>query len=109
MKAAIKLSALLALGLCGMNAAAGDVAAGEEKAVTCAACHGAGGAAPISPQYPILAGQHADYLVQSLLQYKNGERKNMIMAGLAAGLSEQDIEDLAAYFSAQSSPLRTVD
>lgn len=89
--------------------AGGDAATGEQKAVTCVACHGAGGAAPISPQYPILAGQYADYLAASLSQYKSGERKNMIMAGLAAALTEEDIEDLAAYFSAQSSPLRTID
>ncbi len=89
--------------------AGGDAATGEQKAVTCVACHGAGGAAPISPQYPILAGQHADYLAQSLQQYQNGQRKNAIMTGLAAGLSEQDIKDLAAYFASQDSPLRTID
>lgn len=89
--------------------AGGDKAAGEEKAVTCVACHGAGGGAPISPQYPILAGQYADYLSQALQQYQNGQRKNAIMTGLAAGLSEQDIEDLAAYFASQGSPLRAID
>ena len=94
--------------LCGPAWAGGDPKAGEEKAATCAACHGAGGAAPISPQYPILAGQHEDYLAQALQQYQSGERKNMIMAGLAA-LSEQDIADLAAYFAAQGSALRTID
>ena len=88
---------------------AGDKKAGEEKAATCAACHGAGGGAPISPQYPILAGQHEDYLSQALTQYKDGQRSNMIMAGLVAALSEEDIADLAAYFASQSSALRTVD
>ncbi|MDH3590224.1 MAG: cytochrome c [Gammaproteobacteria bacterium] len=88
---------------------AGDSKAGEEKSATCAACHGAGGAVPISPQYPILAGQHEDYLAQALQQYQSGERKNMIMAGLVAALSEQDIADLAAYFAAQGSTLRTID
>ena len=88
--------------------AGGDAAAGEEKAVTCVACHGAGGAAPISPQYPVLAGQYADYLAQALQQYQNGQRKNAIMTGLAAALSEQDIEDLAAYFASQDSPLRII-
>ncbi|MDH3768364.1 MAG: c-type cytochrome, partial [Gammaproteobacteria bacterium] len=58
---------------------AGDKTAGEEKAVSCTACHGAGGGAPISPQYPILAGQHENYLSQALMQYRSGERKNMIM------------------------------
>ncbi|MBT8131376.1 MAG: cytochrome c [Gammaproteobacteria bacterium] len=88
---------------------AGDAAAGKEKAVTCVACHGEAGAAPISPQYPILAGQYEDYLSQALQQYQNGQRKNMIMTGLAAALSEQDIADLAAYFSSQSSGLRTIE
>lgn len=90
-------------------AQAGDVEAGEQKAAACVACHGAGGAAPISPQYPILAGQYADYLAQALLQYQNGARANAIMVGLAAPLSEEDIEDLAAYFASQNSPLRTLD
>ena len=89
--------------------AGGDAAAGEGKAATCAACHGAGGGAPISPQYPILAGQYADYLAQALQQYQNGQRKNAIMTGLAAALSEQDIEDLAAYFSSQESALRIIE
>lgn len=89
--------------------AGGDADAGEQKAATCVACHGAAGAAPISPQYPILAGQHADYLEHSLLQYKTGERANAIMIGMAAVLSEEDIADLAAYFASQDSPLRTLD
>ncbi|MBT8144247.1 MAG: cytochrome c [Gammaproteobacteria bacterium] len=88
---------------------AGDADAGEEKAASCVACHGAGGAAPISPQYPILAGQYADYLAQALHQYKSGERKNAIMSGLATPLSDEDIADLAAYFASQDSPLRTLD
>lgn len=89
--------------------AGGNAEAGEQKAAACAACHGQGGAAPISPQYPILAGQYADYLEQALLQYQSGARANAIMAGLAAPLSEEDIEDLAAYFASQDSPLRTLD
>lgn len=89
--------------------AGGDPDAGEQKAATCVACHGAGGAAPISPQYPILAGQYADYLAHALSQYKTGVRANAIMTGLAAALSEDDIEDLAAYFASQDSPLRTLE
>ena len=106
MRAALASIAMLAVAAPAW--AGGDAAAGESKAVTCAACHGAGGAAPISPQYPILAGQYADYLAASLRQYQTGQRKNAIMTGLAAALSEQDIDDLAAYFSSQESPLRTV-
>lgn len=90
-------------------ALAGDPQAGEAKAAACLACHGAGGGAPISPQYPILAGQHESYLSAALKQYQSGERKNLIMAGLAAALSAEDIDDLAAYFSSQSSSLSKID
>lgn len=81
--------------------AGGDAAAGEKKAETCAACHGPGGAKPTTPDYPILAGQHPDYLRQALTSYQKGKRKNAIMAGMAAPLSKQDIADLAAYFASQ--------
>jgi cytochrome c553 len=84
----------------GLANAAGDAAAGEQKAAACAACHGAGGNSTISIN-PILAGQHRSYLVQALKAYKDGTRSNPIMKGMAAGLSDQDIEDLAAYFAAQ--------
>lgn len=80
--------------------AAGDAAAGEQKAAACMACHGAGGNSTI-PSNPILAGQHRSYLVQALKSYKDGTRTNPIMRGMAAGLSDQDIDDLAAYFAAQ--------
>lgn len=81
--------------------AGGNAAAGEKKAETCAACHGAGGAKPTTPDYPMLAGQHEDYLRQALSAYKKGKRKNAIMNGMAAPLSKQDIADLAAYFASQ--------
>ncbi len=80
--------------------AAGNPAAGKEKAQACAACHGPDGNSP-SPQFPTLAGQHADYLVHALTAYQTGDRKNPIMQPMAAPLSEQDKEDLAAYFASQ--------
>lgn len=80
--------------------AAGDPARGKQKAAVCAACHGADGNSTI-PGNPVLAGQYADYLVYALQGYKSGERKNPIMAGFATGLSDQDMEDLAAWFSSQ--------
>ena len=80
--------------------AAGDAAAGEEKAATCAACHGEGGRSEI-PFNPVLAGQYADYIVRALKDYKSGDRDNAIMTPMAAALSEEDMEDLAAYFSSQ--------
>ena len=81
--------------------AGGDAAAGEKKAETCAACHGPAGAKPLTPDYPILAGQPEDYLKHTLKAYKSGKRKNAIMNGMATPLSKQDIADLAAYFSKQ--------
>jgi cytochrome c553 len=76
-----------------------------EAAATCVACHGDRGAAPIMPTYPVLAGQHADYLEVTLLAYREGTRKNAIMAGIAAGLSDRDIRNLSRYFAAQDGPL----
>ena len=81
--------------------AAGDAAAGERKAASCAACHGADGHAAV-PVYPSLAGQNEGYLVSSLQSYKNKQRDgglSAIMEMQAASLSEQDIADLAAYYA----------
>ena len=91
---------------CSVHAASGNAEAGAKKAETCKACHGEGGAKPILPEYPVLAGQQEDYLIAALNQYKSGKRKNAIMKGLAAALSPQDIRDLAAYFSKEQSNLR---
>jgi len=87
--------------------AAGDVDAGAEKAVTCQACHGVAGAKSVTPDIPLLAGQHADYLSHALKAYRSGARQQAVMATFAQQLSDQDIADLAAYFSAQESALRT--
>lgn len=78
-----------------------------EKAAICVACHGQGGAKPILPDYPILAGQHADYLEQALREYKAGTRKNPVMAAQVANLGESDLRALSKYFSEQPSPLYT--
>ena len=86
--------------LAGGFANAANPAAGKEKAKSCAAFHGPDGNSA-APDFPRLAGQHYDYLVKSLSDYKAGERKNAIMAPQAANLSKRDIEDLAAYFSQQ--------
>ena len=98
--------AVLALALAGGAQAAGNAAAGKEKAAqVCAACHGPSGAKPTAPENPILAGQHYDYLVRALKDYKSGKRDNVIMKGFAASLSQKDIEDLAAFFASQDSKL----
>ena len=87
-----------------LPAAAADV---PEKAALCAACHGEGGAKPILPEYPVLAGQYANYLAHALHEYKDGKRKNPVMTAQAAGLSDADIKALANYFEAQPGPLYT--
>lgn len=80
--------------------AGGNAEAGKAKSATCAGCHGPDGNSP-TPSFPKLAGQHEDYLFHSLSGYKNGKRKNPIMQGQVANLSDQDMKDLAAYFSKQ--------
>jgi cytochrome c553 len=102
MKTRIALAVALVALSAGNAWAGGDAAAGAKKAAeVCAACHGEGGAKPVTPDYPILAGQPQDYLEHTLKSYKSGKRKNAIMAGMAAPLSKQEIADLAAYFSKQ--------
>lgn len=86
--------------------AGGNPMSGKEKSATCVACHGDDGKGT-APEFPVLAGQYASYLEQSLKQYQTGERKNAIMMGFAAALSEQDIKDLAAYYSKLKSDLTT--
>jgi cytochrome c553 len=87
--------------------AKGNPEQGKTKAAAvCAACHGPDGNKPTAPENPVLAGQHVDYLVKTLSDYKNGKRNNAIMKGFAAQLSKQDIEDLAAWFASQPSNLR---
>ena len=81
--------------------AAGDAAKGKEKSAVCVACHGVDGNSEI-PANPRLAGQHASYLFRALQDYKSGARNNAVMAGFAGALSEEDMEDLAAYFASQS-------
>ena len=86
--------------------ARGNAEAGKNKAAqVCAACHGPEGNKPSAPDQPIIAGQHYDYLVRSLIDYKIGRRTNPIMKGFAAALSNQDIEDLSAWFASRNSPL----
>jgi cytochrome c553 len=99
-KVTIALATLAVLGA--GQAGAGDSEAGKKKAAeVCNACHGEGGGKPIMPDYPILAGQHEDYIVATLHKYKNGKRDNPIMKGIVATLNEDDIRNVAAYFSQQ--------
>ena len=100
---------VIALGIAALFAAPlarADANAGKEKAKqVCAACHGEAGDKPLQPDYPILAGQHRDYLQKSLRDYKSGLRKNPVMGPMAQPLTRDEIRDLADWFSSQSSPL----
>ena len=98
----VAASLMLAFGTA--TAASGNAADGAKKAAPCEACHGKDGNG-IAPNYPALAGQYQDYLEQVLHEYKDGQRTNAIMNGMAAPLSDQDIKDLAAHFSSLPSKL----
>jgi len=98
----------LGLGLISQAHAEGNAEAGKSKSVTCSACHGADGNS-VNPEWPNLAGQHSGYLVRQLQAFKSGERQNPLMGPQAMMLSEQDMEDLAAYFSQQVARGGTAD
>jgi len=92
----------VAAGIASGSAVAADVEAGKKKVQeVCAACHGPDGGTPTTPDYPKLAGQHPDYLAKALRDYKSGQRKNPIMAGMAAPLTTADIENISQYFASQ--------
>lgn len=95
---------------------AADLEAGKAAFIkyTCASCHGEDAKSSTSPEYPILAGQHRDYLVHALNAYKRGQagapttsnvRKNAIMGAMVTQLSPDDIENMAAWLASLSSPL----
>lgn len=98
----------LVFGLIGtVQAFDGDAEAGKAKSATCVACHGTDGNSQVD-MYPKIAGQHATYLYKQLKEFKLGMetggqqgRNNAIMFGMVAALSDQDMQDLAAYFASQ--------
>ena len=77
---------------------AGDAKKGKAKSAVCAACHGQNGLSN-NPLWPNLAGQKEAYLIKQIKAFKSGERKAPTMAPMVANLTEEDIKDLAAYFS----------
>lgn len=81
--------------------AAGDPEEGRYKAQTCLGCHGVADYANVYPSYkvPKLGGQHAEYIVSALEAYKSGQREHPTMQAQASALSEQDMQDIAAYFA----------
>jgi cytochrome c553 len=86
--------------LCAMQttASAGDAAAGQKKVVKCVVCHGKDGISK-NPAAPNLSGQVESYLVNSLMAFRAGERKNDMMSVVVKGLTDEDIANLAAYYS----------
>lgn len=101
-------AALAVMGTASSAFAAGDAAAGQAKAAACAACHGPDGNS-FNPEWPKLAGQHPDYIVKQLKDFKAGVRQNPLMSPMAAPLNDQDILDLAAFFSSQKTQLGEAD
>lgn len=79
--------------------AGGDPLAGEAQALVCAACHGQDGATGIDPSYPNLAGQNEKYLYNQLRMIQNGDRAIILMTGQLVGKSDQDLQNLAAYYA----------
>jgi cytochrome c553 len=109
MKLKIVLSLLASFVIASSAQAAGNAKAGQDKAQACFACHGVNGNAS-NPVWPKLAGQNAGYLLKQLQDFKSSkQRTDPLMAGQVASLSEQDMEDLAAFFSAQKPTIGTAD
>lgn len=101
MKHMVRAFSILALLLFAVVGHAGDTEAGKAKSVTCAACHGGAGISPVGT-WPNLAGQKEEYLVAQLTAFRDGTRENAQMAPMVSGLSDDDIANLAAYYSSLS-------
>lgn len=104
----LRLLAVLALGAAATSVAASEEAddsglSYDDKLQACAACHGENGDKPLAPDYPVLAGQYADYLEAALKAYKTGRRQHPIMSMQveALGLTDSDIAKLSAHFAAK--------
>jgi cytochrome c553 len=102
-----KVFILLSL-VCSTFVMAGDVEQGKAKSGMCVACHGADGNST-NPVWPKLAGQHEQYIARQLSLFKNGTRKATVMAGMAAGLSSEDMNNLGAYFASQKTTIGSAD
>ncbi len=89
--------AIVAFSAVGPVRAAEDIQAGKAKAAACVGCHGANGQG-VAPN-PTLAGKKEDQLAQALRDFKSGKRDNAVMKGMASALSDQDIENVAAYYA----------
>jgi cytochrome c553 len=96
----LALTVIALFGIISIANGAGNVAAGEEKSAMCQGCHGPDGNSPMG-DFPSLAGQHDSYLIKQLNDFKAGKRSNEMMDAIAPTLSDEDITDIAAYFSSQ--------
>ncbi|PSF05193.1 cytochrome c4 [Marinobacter fuscus] len=92
---------VLGVGLTAMAHGAGDPAAGEQNAAVCAGCHGQDGAKPIMGTYPKLSGLGEKYLYNQLVDIKSGDRAIPEMTGLLTAMSDQDLQNLAAYYNSK--------
>ncbi len=93
----VAMAAIVVFSAVGPVHAAGDIQAGKAKAAACVGCHGANGQG-VAPN-PALAGKKEDQLAQALRDFKSGKRDNAVMKGMASALSDQDIENIAAYYA----------
>ncbi len=98
MKKLLLTGTILAASLITSSTFAADIAAGKTKSATCMACHGPAGVSS-NPMWPNLAGQQEVYLAKQIKAFKNGTRKDPLMAPMVAALSDADIANLAAYYS----------
>ena len=96
-------AALVCFLVAGQAHAAGDVAAGKQKAEVCLACHGEQGVADM-PEVPALAGQNDNYLQWQLVYFRSEQRKNDVMTPLSQDLTDKDIRNLGAYFASLPRP-----
>ena len=101
MKKLLISAVVAAASLTAVSAFAGDAAIGKSKSAVCAACHMADGNS-VNPLWPKLAGQHETYMIKQLKEFKSTARKDPIMLGQVAALTEEDMDNLAAYFSSQT-------
>ncbi len=97
----VAIAAALAVGLTGQAHAAGDAAAGKDKAATCIACHGVDGNS-IAPTFPNLAGQSASYMYKQLQEFKAGKRTDPTMSAMVLPLDDQAMQDVSAYYASQA-------
>ena len=97
----LALSAGLSLAADAQPAFKPDLAKGQQLATTCLACHTADGSRG-SPANPIVQGQHPEYIVKQLADFKSGKRKNAVMSGMVAALSDEDMRHIAAFYASKA-------